>query len=67
MALGSTGGIQAEGSLSTTTAVEGGASVYQASLWGDAWYYEDLAAGGRLALDALGIELPLDEVYDDIL
>lgn len=37
MALGSSGGIQAEGSIAATAAVEGGASVYQASLWGDAW------------------------------
>jgi oligopeptide transport system permease protein len=37
MVHGSAGGIQAEGSIAATTAVEGGASVYQASLWGDAW------------------------------
>jgi ABC-type dipeptide/oligopeptide/nickel transport system permease subunit len=37
MATASAGGVQAEGSLAATAAVEGGASVYQASLWGDAW------------------------------
>jgi ABC-type dipeptide/oligopeptide/nickel transport system permease subunit len=37
MATASAGGVQAEGSLAATAAAEGGASVYQASLWGDAW------------------------------
>ena len=34
---------------------------------GDVWRYEDLAGGGRLVIDALGIEVPLDEVYHEIL
>lgn len=34
---------------------------------GDVWRYEDLAGGGRLVLDALGIEVPLNEVYEGIL
>ncbi len=34
---------------------------------GDIWRYEDLAGGERLVLDALGIEVPLDEVYEGIL
>jgi oligopeptide transport system permease protein len=37
MVLGSSGGVQAEGSIAASTAAEGAASVYQASLWGDAW------------------------------
>jgi ABC-type dipeptide/oligopeptide/nickel transport system permease subunit len=31
------GGVQAQGSIAAAAAVEGGASEYQASLWGDAW------------------------------
>ena len=37
IAAGGPGGVIAEGAIAATTAVEGGASVYQASLWGDAW------------------------------
>jgi ABC-type dipeptide/oligopeptide/nickel transport system permease subunit len=31
------GGVQAQGSTAAAAAIEGGASEYQASLWGDAW------------------------------
>src|SRR5688500_6962455 len=37
MLQGSGSGVQAQGSIAAAAAVEGGASEYQASLWGDAW------------------------------